>query len=847
MELMNGENTGLFYPADTNKDVFDNLPCGFIILNPVPENQNKTTDYLISYVNKAGSKYFNILGEISGRKLSELFPDDFELIISKCIAVSKTGISENIKLRDKNSGRNFEAGLSKLNSAVTLSWNTHASEQDENLNKADELFNKTFHASPDAFIISRVADGKIIEVNRSTEILFQYSKEELLGKTSLELGLFYDSSERKRAVDILQSTGSLRDFPVLVVRRSGEIRKVSLSVEIIILEGDNCMITSARDLTERENMEGALRAGEERYRSTLDNMKEGCAIIGFDWRYLYVNEANAKHAHLKREEMVGQNILDIIPGVENSVFFSLYKRCMEERIPGQTEASFTFEDGSTGWYESIVQPVPEGIFIISMEISERKLAEEALRKSEEQYHTLFNSIDEGFCIIQMIFDENGKPFDYLFLEVNPALEKQSGLINAKDKKISELAPGHEEYWFDIYGHVSLTGKPARFQNRAEQLHRWFDVYAFSIGRLEDRKVAVLFNDITERKNFEEALRINESKLLDAQKLARFGNYTIDIKNNNKMEWSDQMYELWEVDRNKPIPPVEELWDLIHPDDRERLKKIFSQVGTDGKIETEFRILFPDNRIKYVYLITRAYFDEEGNVIRRQGVEMDITEKKVSHLKLQEAYVQIEERLREKEVLLREIHHRTKNNMQVISSLIGLKAAAFLEPDIKSGFEEMRDRIRAIALVYDQLYQSPNLSSVNLKGYIRELLQLLMRSYFNKNIELKYKLEEVEVLIDIALPCGLIITELFLNSLKHAFPGDREGWIEIKLRRIEEHTIELVFSDNGIGLEKSDADIEGKIGLQLFRSIAESQLDAKIELKNEKGVTWKIHFKDNLYN
>lgn len=143
------------------------------------------------------------------------------------------------------------------------------------------------------------------------------------------------------------------------------------------------------------------------------------------------------------------------------------------------------------------------------EIEERKRAEVALQESESRYRTLFESIDEGYCIIEMIFDGNDNPIDYRFLTINPSFEKQTGLVNAQGKRMRELAPEHEEYWFEIYGRIALTGEPARFQKRAEQLHRWYDVYAFSLGPPENRQVAILFNDITERKRAEEEItRLN---------------------------------------------------------------------------------------------------------------------------------------------------------------------------------------------------------------------------------------------------------------------------------------------------------------------------------------------------
>jgi two-component system sensor kinase len=190
------------------------------------------------------------------------------------------------------------------------------------------------------------------------------------------------------------------------------------------------------------------------------------------------------------------------------------------------EDSFKRADGTVQWvkWELLPWHTAEGqvggILLATEEITARVLAREALRESEERYRGLFNTLIEGFCIIEMIFDRRGRPVDFRYLAVNPAFERQTGLHNAQGKLISQLIPRVEPHWIKIYSEVVLTGEPARFVSEAKSMGRWFEVSAYRIGGAESRKVACLFNDITAQKQAEkESRRLHQLAAQEKDRMA----------------------------------------------------------------------------------------------------------------------------------------------------------------------------------------------------------------------------------------------------------------------------------------------------------------------------------------
>jgi two-component sensor histidine kinase len=223
-------------------------------------------------------------------------------------------------------------------------------------------------------------------------------------------------------------------------------------------------------------------------------------------------------------------------------------------------------------------------------------------------------------------------------------------------------------------------------------------------------------------------------------------------------------------------------------------------------------------------------------------EQEISERKRAQHRIRESLV-------EKEVLLSEIHHRVKNNMQVISSMLELQAEYITDPKYLVMFRDTQNRIQSMALIHEKLYQSKDLAHIHFNDYVQSLTESLMRSYqiSNRVIASRLDLEDICLSIDVAIPCGLIINELIANSLQHAFPQQeedgRKGMIRVSLHLKEDDMIELIVSDNGIGIPESiDFRNSESLGLQLVTNLTTYQLKGKIELLKGRGTTFKICFK-----
>ena len=262
--------------------------------------------------------------------------------------------------------------------------------------------------------------------------------------------------------------------------------------------------------------------------------------------------------------------------------------------------------------------------------------------------------------------------------------------------------------------------------------------------------------------------------------------------------------------------------------------------SDGMIDSvdKLEIVFVTKDKKHILVEGNVNTKKEnGIIVGSRGIFRNITEKKLVQDKIKKSLV-------EKEVLLKEIHHRVKNNLQIISSLLSLQANQIQNEHAKEKYQESIGRIKSMSIIHELLYKSKNLATINIRDYLQELVSYISKTYNlsgQARVELVFDINEEGIDINKAIPCGIIINELLSNAFKYAFPGDRKGKITIEFARTGTKHYKLKVSDDGVGLlKKINLENPETLGLQLINSLVE-QLDGKVKVNYEKGTSFTIVF------
>ncbi|MCA8829757.1 PAS domain-containing sensor histidine kinase [Hymenobacter pini] len=289
------------------------------------------------------------------------------------------------------------------------------------------------------------------------------------------------------------------------------------------------------------------------------------------------------------------------------------------------------------------------------------------------YRALFEATDDGFCVIEMLFDEQDRPVDYRFLDTNPSFERQTGLRNVLGRCVSELAPALEQHWFEMYGHVALTGEPRHCQQWATDLHRWFDVLAFRIGEPAQRCVAVLFRDETSRKHIEDALRNS------GEQFRLVANLVPDLLwTNTANGYTDWCNQRWLDYTGQTLEEVCGYgWvEAIHPDDRaESQRRFAAAVATGQALHLEHRIKSASGEYRWFLVQVVPFSQQDGHVTQWVGAATDVHELKLAEEAISQHKQQLEQEvvertqaLQESQALLHSVFEASINSVTVLEAV-----------------------------------------------------------------------------------------------------------------------------------------------------------------------------------
>lgn len=307
----------------------------------------------------------------------------------------------------------------------------------------------------------------------------------------------------------------------VILERNGNWEEVyySFVYQPYYEDGDEIcgVVIIANEVTPQAIVNKKIEESEQQLRNMIIQAPVGIAILrGSDYIFEIINKDYEQLVNKSHDDLINKPLLEALPELQTQPIKDLLDMVVSTGEPffGDEYPVILnrFGKAETVYFNFVYQPLREangkisGVMAVANEVTEQVNARIKVEESEARYRSLFETMDQGFCVCEMLLDENGKPNDYRFLEVNPTFEQQTGLKDAVGKTARELVPNLEDHWFKTYGKVALTGESVRFLDGSEAMNRWFEVYAYRIGGTESLKFGLLFSDISERKNTEEALR-----------------------------------------------------------------------------------------------------------------------------------------------------------------------------------------------------------------------------------------------------------------------------------------------------------------------------------------------------
>jgi PAS domain S-box-containing protein len=610
-------------------------------------------------------------------------------------------------------------------------------------------------------------------------------------------------------------------------------------------KGDNKILTYIAEQVamaiERKRTTQALKKSEKQIRALIESIPASIYFKDTKGRHLVVNRAFEEFVGRKREEIIGKTDRELLPKNLAEKHLKSDEKVLKTGKTNHGEEKHLSQNGEMSFFDVTKSPIFDeqgeivGLVGVSRDITTRKKTEEALETSQEQYRDLVEKAG-----IAILIDDRDGNFQY----VN---ERYAELCGYSQEEFSQQSIRNVVFPDDVdmvmrYHKNRVQGKkaPSRYEFRGIKKDGSL-IYLEVDAQPKKKKNKIVGTrcyiwDITGRKLAEMALKQTEEKYKTIAENVDVGIYrTMSGANGRFIEANPSLVKMFGYMDKQEFLNID-VSNLYHdPECRNRFQR---KMLRDGFVKNEELFLKKKDGTPFLGSVCAvAVRNDKGKIICFDGIIEDITERKHAEEKIKAS-------LMEKEVLLREIHHRVKNNLQIISSLLNLQSRHVEDEPALDMFRESRNRVRSMALVHEKLYRSEDLSKVDFCEYIRSLGRHLFMAYGMNSAAIDLDVDVRDVFLDIntSIPCGLIINELVSNSLKHAFRGGDRGKIRVVLQPENNDKFKMIVSDNGKGLPKGlDVSRTDSLGLQLVTMLVE-QLQGTLNIDRNHGTSFEVVFK-----
>ena len=713
------------------------------------------------------------------------------------------------------------------------------------------------------------------------DALSQKEQVMVIDRTDVCRDCFFKDTCLGRAAAVIRVEHAGRLFGLLAVSFAVDVAVDGEEKELLAeVASDIGIALHNAEITEaHKRAEDALKESEGKYRSlitdVLDTSAVGIFILDDEFKVVWINHSTEKYFGLKREDVIGKDkrqlirkrIKDIFEDPETfkeKVFATYDNNTYIENFECHVLPD---EERKEYWLEHWSQPIRSGLYKGGRiehysDITAQKAAEEMLRVAGERFKTIVETAPS----VLMISDAEGSN-----TYISPNCEEFTGydpdeLTGGIMQWVHEYDAERAKEIFERTFRKGVGCKDFEYMAVKKNGDVWYA--SSSWETLIDAKwgfkgAVVQTIDITEQKAAEEAIKESKSRYKHLYSMVRLmcdnlpdliwtkdleGNFIfvnkafcdilLNAKDTDEPIGKDDIYfARREKGAHPETPNYHTVGETCVDSDSMvvRTKKP-QRFEESGNVKGEFI---------YLDVYKAPFWDEDYTMLGTVGCARVVTKEKEMEEARRKAEEEIKRSLREKETLLREIHHRVKNNLQVVSSLLSMQARTVKDKDTIEILSESRNRINAMSLIHSQLYESSNLSNINIKKFVDGLLSQLLQTYPVQDAKITSDIRVVDCPfpISLAVPLGLVINELLTNVLKHAFGGRREGAIKVALDVSEDGRINLRIGDDGVGLpEDFNIDVTGTLGLRLVKILVEEQLQGDLSIASDGvGTTVEMSF------